>query len=340
MYRKNLSALPLVLTLLFSVGLSDKAFSNEEILDIRDQLKTALEISNCGGSCSNDSIFSSREQCNGIPGCVSVETESKEIPGDGLHVLHFDCPIDAPYIHNIDVDQNDNVNVVVMGWSESGVTVKFFKQDPELIGLYQTFLGCSAEPFKQEGERFTGRSTIPESLPDTASEIPTEANYTAPDACDDSIPNCINVLTKRHKIGKLATHTVDVYCPNKTWYARYKDKRSSHSVRVTPDLFTKLPWDSKGASFFVTNLSLFHDHHWQIAIACSGSCEYEPGGCKCGDKKFGCHNDPGCKTTTPRTTRCSPDQEECWSVWGETCSDGTKWECNTTLGWPCCSSCG
>lgn len=329
----------LLLALVITAGKSNTALSNEQVLEIHDKLEKALENSNCGNSSSNDSILSSREQCDGVSECVSVETESMKIPGDGLHVLHFDCPNDAPYIHNIDVDQNDNVNVVVMGWTESGVTVKFFNPDPEHIGFYQTFLGCSSEPFMEEGERFGGRSTKPGSLPDAASEIPTEANWKTPDACDDTIPDCKSVLTKRHKIGKLKTQKKDVYCPDKTWYVRHKDRVSSHWVRVTPDYFTKLPWNSKGMSFFITNFSASHDHHWQISIACSSSCEYAPGGCPCGKHKIGCNNDPGCKTTTPRTSRCTPNHQSCWSVWGETCSDGIKWECNTTLGWPCCQSC-
>lgn len=292
----------------------------------------------CNNSSSNDSILSSREECDDVPGCVSVETEFMEIPGDGLQVLHFDCPEEAPNIHNIDVDQNDNVNVVVINWTESGVTVKFFNQDPDMIGFYQTFLGCSTVSFDDSDgiERFTGRTTRPDALVEAESEVPHET----PQACDSSIPDCVNVPTKRHAIGHSKTHKIDVHCPDKHFFARYKDHRSSHWVTITEDPFNKLFFDRKGMSFWVTNWSAFHNHHWQIAIACSSACQYADGGCPCGDKHDGCHNDPGCPTTEPRRTECDPDDPgNCWSVWGETCSDGTQWECNTTLGWPCCESC-
>jgi len=294
----------------------------------------------CNNSSSNDSLLSSREECDGVPNCVSVETEFMELAGDGIHMLHFDCPEEAPFIHNIDVDQNDNVNVAVYDYSESGVTVKFSTQDPELEGFYQTFLGCSTVSFEDSNgvERFTGRTTNPDDRPDVASDIP----HTIPQACDLSIPDCVNIATKRHAIGHFKMHKVDVHCPKGHFFARYKDHRSSHQVTVTEDVFSSLFFTRKGMAFIVKNWSVDHNHHWQIAVACSSACQYADGGCPCGDSgSFGCHNDPGCKTTMPRTTECDPDDPgDCWSVWGETCPDGKTWECNTTLGWPCCESCG
>ena len=299
-----------------------------------------LFAAGCSDSSSNDSILSSREECDGVPECVSVTaSELNSIAGDGIHVLHFACPDEAPNIHNIDVDQNDNVNFVVTAWSENAVTVKFFKQTPEMDAFYQAFLGCSPEPYTDE-ERFAGRSSVPDSLPDEASEPPAPENFRTPDACDAQIPDCVNKLTRRHRIGHLKTHKVDVVCPDThPWYAVYTDTVSSFSVTVIENPFNKLRIDGRGDSFFVTNLSAIHDHHWQISIACSGGCEYAPGGCPCGDKKFGCHNDPGCRTTVSRTTRCTPDESTCWTVWEEECPDGEQWECNTTLGWVCCQSC-
>jgi hypothetical protein len=293
-------------------------------------------ISACNNSSSSDSLLSSREECGGVPACVSVETEFMEILGDGVHVLHFDCPEEAPNIHNIDVDQNDNVNVVVINWTEIGVTVKFFTQDPERNGFYQTFLGCSAVSFEDSDgiERFTGRTTRPDALVEAESEVPHEI----PQACDNSIPDCINVATQRHAIGHSKTHKIDVNCPKDYFFVRYKDHRSSHWVSIVEDPFSSRFFDHKGMSFLVTNWSAIHNHHWQIAIACSSACQYADGGCPCGKGHFGCHNDPGCKTTEPRKTECA-SPGDCWSVWGETCSDGSQWECNTTLGRVCCESC-
>ena len=294
-------------------------------------------ISACNNSSSNDSILSSREECDGVENCVSVETESMVIAGDGIHVLHFNCPDEVPNIHNIDVDQNDNVNVVVINWNDDAVTVKFSNQDPDREGYYQAFLGCSDVSFEESDgvERFTGRTTIPDGIPDVASDVP----HSVPQACNESIPDCVNVVTKRHGIGHLKTHKVDVNCPDGHFFARYTDHRSSGWVSITEDPFNKLFFDRKGMSFLVTNWSAFHDHHWQIAIACSSACQYADGGCPCGKGHFGCHNDPGCKTTMSMT-ECDPnDPGNCWQVWSETCTNGDTWECNTTLGWVCCESC-
>ena len=295
----------------------------------------------CDDTSSNDSLESAREECDGVPECVSVETEFMDIPGDGIHVLHFDCPEEAPNIHNIDVAQNDNVNFVVIDWTETGVTMKFFPQDSSREGLYQTYLGCSPVTFEESDgvERFAGSATRPETLTEAASEIPTEENFSTPVACDNSIPDCVNVTTKEHAIGHSKTHKINVYCPKGHFFARYKEHRSSHWVSVVEDPASKEFFARRGMSFLVTNWSAIHNHHWQIAIACSSACQYTDGGCPCGKGHFGCHNDPGCPTTQARRSECGFAHRSCWSVWGETCSDGEQWECNTTLGWPCCQSC-
>ena len=154
-----------------------------QILVLPILLAVAFIIS-CNNTSSNDSLLSSREECDDVPNCVSVETEFMELPGDNIQVLQFNCPDEAPNIHNIDVDQNDNVNVVVINWTEDAVTVKFFNQDPERDGFYQTFLGCSDISFEESNgiERFTGRTTLPEGMPDIASDIP----QSVPQACNSS----------------------------------------------------------------------------------------------------------------------------------------------------------
>ena len=301
---------------------------------------TLIVVSGCNNVSSNDSITTSREECDGVPDCTSVEaSELTSIEEDGIHVLHFICPEEAPNIHNMDVDQNDNIIVEVIEWSENAVTVSFRKQVPEMSGLYQPFLGCSTELFVG-GERFRGRSSIPDGLPDDPSEVPTEANFKTPNACRSDIPDCLNVLSVRHKIGHLKTHKDDIECPGThPWYAAYNYTTSSIAVTVLENPASKLRFDGRGDSFFITNLSLIHDHHWQIAIACSAGCTYASGGCPCTGGKFGCRNDPGCETTMSRTTECTPDQGSCWSVWQETCDNGDIWTCNTTLFWTCCETC-
>ena len=188
-------------------------------------------------------------------------------------MLHFICPDEAPNIHNMDVDQNDNIIVSVIEWSENAVTVSFRKQVPEMAGLYQPFLGCSTELFNG-GERFRGRGSIPDGLPDDPSEVPTEANFKTPTACHKQLSvDCINVLSKRHRIGHLKTHHEEMRCPDThPWYAAYESSTSSPVVVVIEVVGNQLRFQDKGDSFYITNLSLIHDHHWQIAIACSAGC--------------------------------------------------------------------
>ncbi len=299
----------------------------------------------CDSASSGDSITTSREECLGVPNCTSVAaTEIESIENLGVHTLHMVCPDEVPNIHNIDVDQNDNIITQVFKWSENGVSVYFKNQDPERTGIYQAFLGCSTEPYTN-GERFNGRSSIPDDLPDEPSDPPpgadiTNARFVTPNACDSDIPDCLNVLSAVHRIGHLKTHKSDLRCPDShPGYAAWNSSVTSGWVSVTEIPFDPLRLDGKGNGFLVTNWSPTHDHHWQIGIACSTSCQYAAGGCPCGGGKFGCRNDPGCKTTMSRKTECTPDDSSCWSVWTETCMDGEVWECNTTLGWTCCESC-
>ena len=296
----------------------------------------------CDNASSDNSITISREECLGVPDCVSVTASDLEtLEGNEVHTLHLVCPDDTPNIHNIDVNQNDNIIVQVFNWSENGVSVYFKNQDPEQDGIYQPFLGCSNAPFTN-GERFNGRVSLPDNIPDVPSDPPDTANarFVTPNACDSNIPECLNVLSSVHRIGRLKTHKDDLRCPDShPWYAAWNSSVTSGLVSVTEIPFDPLRLDGKGNGFLVTNWSPVHRHHWQIAIACSQGCQYAPGGCPCGGGKFGCRNDPGCKTTMSRMTECASNDTNCWSVWQETCMDGDVWECNTTLGWTCCETC-
>ncbi len=304
---------------------------------------SALTIG-CDSASSDNSITISREECLGVPDCTSVTaSELETIEGDGVHTLHLVCPDEAPNIHNMDVDQNDNIIVQVFNWSENSVSVYFKNQVPDQVGIYQAFLGCSTEPFSN-GERFNGRASVPDDIPDVPSDPPpgvntTNAKFETPNACDSNIPDCLNVLSVVHKIGHLKLHKDDLRCPDShPGYADWNSSTTSFWVGVNEIPADPLRLDGKGNGFIIYNASAIHDHHWQISIACSTGCQYAKGGCPCGKGKFGCRNDPGCKTTMSQT-ECTPDDSSCWSVWSETCMDGDVWECNTTLGWTCCESC-
>jgi len=60
----------------------------------------------CDSASSDNSITISREECLGVPDCISVTASGLEtIEGEGVHTLHLVCPDEAPNIHNIDVLQ-------------------------------------------------------------------------------------------------------------------------------------------------------------------------------------------------------------------------------------------
>ncbi len=297
------------------------------------------------GACSKsssqeDPIVSSRDECVDVPQCTSVTaTNLTPIDKNGVHSLHLVCPDEAPYIHNLDVDQDRNVIVEVFGLADDAVSVFFRKHDPDQPGRYQAFLGCSSIPFTK-GERFNGRSFAPVNIADEASPAP-DASYTPPNACDNSIPACLNVTSALHKIGHLKTHKSDVICPNShPWYAlAWVSFRSSKAISITEDPFAITRFRGDGDAFLVTNWSAFHDHHWQIAIACSSDCAFSDKGCPNLPCKTGCRNDPGCKTIVPRKTECAGHTGNCWSTWEELCPDNEKWFCDTAQFWTCCETC-
>ena len=234
-----------------------------------------VSILGCDSASSDNSITISREECLGVPDCTSVTaSELETIEGDGVHTLQLVCPDEAPNIHNMDVDQNDNIIVQVFNWSENGVSVYFKNQVPEQVGIYQASLGCSTEPFSN-GERFNGRVSVPDDIPDVPSDPPsgvntTNAKFETPNACDSNIPDCLNVLSVVHKIGHLKTHKDDLRCPDShPGYAAWNSSTTSRWVSVTEIPLDPLRFDGKGNGFLVTNWSAFHDHHWQISIACS-----------------------------------------------------------------------
>ncbi len=287
---------------------------------------------------SNPPLESTREECLNIPNCTSVvANQLTAIEGDGVHSLSLGCPDEAPNIHNMDVDQDRNVDVVVIDWQVDSVHALFRKRDPDQLGRYQVFLGCSPDPY-EIGERFGGQYFGPLNVPDDPSDPPEDA---PPDACDSSIPDCFNVLGARHKAGHLKTHKDDLVCPpSHPWYAlAWVHAKQSIWISIHEDPVAKIRFEGRGDAFLVTNWSPTHDHHWQIAIACSGACDYAPGGCPNPHCKSGCRNDPGCRTIIPRKTECAGHTGNCWTTWEEQCPDGEQWTCDTVQFWTCCESC-
>ena len=301
-----------------------------------------------GDACSSlnqaqedDIIFSSREECLDVANCTSITaSDLMAIEGNGLHSLSFGCPDETPNLHNMDVDQDRNVSVMVLGYFDDAVHVLFRNVDPEKSGRYQVFLGCSTEIFTQ-GEQFSGRQLgPPNDLPDVASATPLPGDP-PPDACDSDIPDCVNVTSRRHKIGHLRHEDSRLTCPDThPWYAlAWVHSHISGWVWIVENPFSATRFKGDGDDFIVFNASPTHDHHWQVAIACSSNCNFAPGGCPDPHCKTGCRNDPGCRTIVPRTTHCAGRSGNCWSTWEESCPNGETWFCDTASFWTCCESC-
>lgn len=282
-------------------------------------------------------LESTRDECLEVPNCQSVKaTELTPIDGDGVHSLSLACPEATPHLHNIGLDQDRNVAMVVIDWLEDNVHVLLRKQDPEKLGRYQVYLGCSTTPYTT-GDRLGAQYYGPEGN-DDGTEPPESA---PPDACRPDIPDCFNMVGARHKAGHLKTHKDDVVCPDShPWYAlAWVHAHQSDWITITEDPAAKIRFRGRGDAFLVTNWSPTHDHHWQIAIACSGACDYAPGGCPDSHCKNGCRNDPGCKTIVPRKTECAGHSGNCWTTWEEQCANGEMWFCDTVQFWTCCESC-
>lgn len=287
----------------------------------------------------NPPLESDREECLNVSNCTSVAaTQLTAIDGDGVHSLSLGCPDAAPNIHNIGIEQDRNVDITVVDWLTDSVHVLLRKQDPDQLGRYQIFLGCSPDPFVS-GERFGGQYFGPLDLPADDGSEPPESD--PPNACNDNIPDCFNMVGARHKAGHLKTHKDDVVCPDHhPWYAlAWVHAHQSAWISIHEDPVAKIRFTDRGDAFLVTNWSPTHDHHWQIAIACSAACDYAPGGCPDNHCKNGCHNDPGCKTIVPRKTECAGHSGSCWTTWEEQCSNGEQWFCDTVQFWTCCESC-
>ncbi len=112
----------------------------------------------CGCSSSSagvdNSVVTSRQECLGVPNCVSVEKEVFQFK-DEQAVLHFVCPDNAPYLWNWDAERHRDVSIALESDSPRSVMLHMIDHNPDTMSTFKIYLGCSPNDLSERTVRFT-----------------------------------------------------------------------------------------------------------------------------------------------------------------------------------------
>lgn len=104
-------------------------------------------------------VASSRNECTGVPGCLTVDQSPVQVTGQRAATARFSCPQSHPNLWSWDVAQHEHVVVDMVDVDAGSLTVKGVGRDPA-TGVFRVSLGCSRDPYAGSGF-FYGRAIVP-----------------------------------------------------------------------------------------------------------------------------------------------------------------------------------
>ena len=112
----------------------------------------------CGCSSSSagvdNSVVTSRQECLGVPNCVSVEKEVYQFKNNQM-ALHFVCPESAPYLWNWDAERHRDVSIAMMSETEQSMVLHMIDNNTNTPSTFKIYLGCSPNDPSERTIRFT-----------------------------------------------------------------------------------------------------------------------------------------------------------------------------------------
>lgn len=97
-------------------------------------------------------------ECQGVPGCETVESLPMVINSDGTQVLAVNCPSSHPFVWHWDTRQHEHIYAKLVGRTRTGLTLSV-SNTADAPGKVQIFIGCSAQPFSFAGTGFMQSTT-------------------------------------------------------------------------------------------------------------------------------------------------------------------------------------
>ncbi|MCX5838702.1 MAG: hypothetical protein NTW71_09335 [Deltaproteobacteria bacterium] len=110
----------------------------------------------CSSSSAGDAnpVLTSRQECLGVPNCVSVEKEVFQFKNEQA-VLHFVCPENAPYLWNWDAERHRDVSIALESDTQRSMVLHMIDHNTATTSSFKIYLGCSPNDLSERTIRFT-----------------------------------------------------------------------------------------------------------------------------------------------------------------------------------------
>jgi len=90
-------------------------------------------------------LQSTRQECLGVPNCVSKEEDLMTIAGNGRTSFMASCPENANNVWNWDIDHSMDVSASHVEENGGILSLNILNHSSD-TGMFKVFLGCSAQP--------------------------------------------------------------------------------------------------------------------------------------------------------------------------------------------------
>jgi hypothetical protein len=281
-------------------------------------------------------VPSDKNECVGVPTCVSTTLPATTVPALGRKTATFQCPPAQPNLWNWDSAMNEYISVKMTAVDQSSVTVEGTNALNQ-PGDFVVSLGCSTEPYMGNGflvsKQLAPTAQLERRKTPRRPQREPKQGVAAGDLCS-SVPDCQPQTQPTFSLGGWASTTKRYACQQPYPYAWTMTwtQTGRPSVSAIGAIFAVDPGEM---DVLLTNWNPFATDDVTITVACSKQNSF---GGDCGAVQ----SDPGCpQVSGSQHTYCSKGPVPvCFSVYEERCEPSNQlYQCTDYIILPWCQPC-
>ena len=281
-------------------------------------------------------VESNKNECAGVPACLSTTSPGVTVPARGRKAERFACPTSHPNLWAWDAAQHEHVLVQLVAVDQWTATIEGVNA-ADMAGGYVISLGCSTAPYAGSGIQ-KSRQLAPTAL------LPARRQFAPPlrpspvpvgsgDRCDN-VPFCQLQQQTPFLMSGWETTTQSYQCKSPFPYAwgLTWTQTGRPSVSAIGEIAAVYP---STLNVLLTNWNLFATDEVAVTLACSKSNSF---GGTCGTPQ----RDPGCPVVAGSTkNHCSAGPVPvCFQNYEERCAPNNQlFSCTIDLLVSWCSPC-
>jgi hypothetical protein len=279
-------------------------------------------------------VASNKNECSGVPSCLSTTMASVVVPANKRKSERFACPASHPNLWGWDSAQHEHITVRLIAIDRKAATLEGVNATTT-AGQFMVSLGCSTELYTGSGLQQSRQLAPTEFMTPRKSEPkrvgPGPRNDN--DVCN-GIKDCQVQYQTWLELGGWASVAMAYTCQGEYPYPRNLDYQQTGSPSISA---VAIQFEVTPGTYDVlfTNWNLFETDQMRAWLACSKVSAF---GDSCGDVQ----TDPECPVISGTYHNyCSKGQVPiCFQVFEERCSaNNQRYTCTNELGIAWCQPC-